>query len=231
VRCLSTVRVDVPNGDRLWLRRRGIPALGAVAVLAALAAPAEARLTRFGSALSAPANFAEAHGADSVFWGISLPGSRRTRVQASGQIRSVRLKGIALPSSLAGAPPPLTEFHLQTLRPRRDGSVRVRLTSQPFNIPSSGDPNRISTYKPINLCAKKGDYVAFNDEGGFNPPWYLNGVSYQVFSRVRGSSMRFYTKDNGTNNGATFRGRRHRGQELLMQMVLATGGHASPPCR
>jgi hypothetical protein len=201
------------------------------AALGAISAPAEAALTRFGSNLSAQANTSEAHGADSVFWGVSLASPGRTRVPASVQFRSVRLKGIALRNGAAGAPQPLAQFHLQTLRPRRGGSVRVRLTSQPFDIPSSGDPNRIRTYRPINLCAKKGDYVAFNDEGGFNPPWYPNGVSYQVFSRVPGSSTRFYTRDNGTNNGASFRGRRHGGQELLMQMVLATGRHASDPCR
>jgi hypothetical protein len=225
------MRLDAPNSARRALRTRGIPALCAVALLGTVPAPAEAALIRFGSNLSAQANMAEAHGADSVFWGISLASRGRTRVPASGQIRSVRLKGIALRNRSTGAPPPLTEFHLQTLGPKRGGSVRVRLTSGPLNIPSSGDPNRISTYRPINLCAKKGDYVAFNDEGGFNPPWYPNGVSYQVFSRVPGSRTRFYTKNGGTNNGAMFRGRRHRGQELLMQMVLATGHQASDPCR
>jgi hypothetical protein len=201
----------------------------AVVAVGAWAATAEAKLTRFGSSLKAPANLAEAHGADSVFWGNSLASGRRVRVPASGQIRSVRLKGVAVQP--AGAPAPLTEFHLQTLRSRGGGAVEVRLTSQPFNIAVGGDPNRITTYRPINLCAKKGDFVAFNDEGGFNPPWYPNGVAYQVFSRRPGSKTRFYTENNGTNNGARFRGTIHRGQELLMQMVLGTGRHASAPCK
>ena len=225
------MRLHPPNGAGRQLRSPGIPALCALAALGTVSAPAEARLTGFGSNLSAPANMAETHGADSVFWAASLASPGRTRVRTSGQIRRVRLKGTALRSGAAGAPGPLTEFHIQTLRRRRDGSVQVRLSSQPFYIPIGGDPNQISTYRPINLCAKKGDYVAFNDEGGFNPPWYPNGVPYQVFGRVPGSSTRFYTKDNGTKNGAVFSGELHRGQELLMQMLLATGRHTSFECR
>ena len=201
----------------------------ALAVPAALPDAADAALYRFGSSLAARANVAERHGADSVFWSRSLAGGRRVRVRYSGQILSVRMKGIALRA--AGGPRPLTEFHIQVLQPLRDGRVRVRLTSQPFNIPYTGDPQQITTYRPINLCARRGDYVAFNDEGGFQPHWYPNGVPYQVFSRVGRSSTRFFTKDNGTNNGARFRGTVHRGRELLMQMRLGTGRHVSAACR
>ena len=198
----------------------------------ALVAPAGGRaaVTTFGSDLSAPANMREAHGADSVFWGLTLPGGRRTVVPASGQITTIRLKGIAVPSSAPGAPPPLTEVHFQVLRPRADGALTVSLTSQPFNVPSGGDPSQITSYRPINLCARAGDYVAFNDEGGFEPTYYPQGVPFQVFSRVAGASTGFFTSDNGTNNGTTFSGTRHEGQELLMQMDLASGPDATPIC-
>ena len=88
----------------------------------------------------------------------------------------------------------------------------------------------MSSYRPINLCARAGDYVAFNDEGGFEPSFYPNGVPFQVFARAHGASTNFFTKDNGTNNGATFTGARQRGLELLMQMVVATGSNATPVC-
>lgn len=203
----------------------------AVAAIALIApAGGKAAVTTFGSDLSAPANMAEAHGADSVFWGLALPGGRRTVVPARGQITTIRLKGIAVPSSAPGAPPPLTEVHFQVLRPRADGALTVSLTSQPFNVPSGGDPTQITSYRPINLCARAGDYVAFNDEGGFEPTYYPQGVPFRVFSRISGASTGFFTKDNGTNNGATFSGARHEGQELLMQMDLASGPDATPIC-
>jgi hypothetical protein len=210
-------------------RARVVLAACALAAPATFAGTADAALYRFGSSLTARANVAERHGADVAFWSTSLAGRRRVRVRASGQIRSVRLKGIALRA--AGGPKPLTEFHIQVLQPLRDGRVRVRLTSQPFNIPYTGDSQQITTYRPINLCARRGDYVAFNDEGGFHPRWYPNGVPYQVFSRVSGSRTRFFTGAGATNNGDRFRGRVRRGRELLMQMRLGTGRHVSAACR
>jgi len=173
---------------------------------------------------------AETHGVDAAFWGLALPGGRGTIVPSSGQITTIRLKGTAVPSSAPGAPPPLTDVHFQVLHPRADGAVTVSLTSQPFKIPSGGDPNRITSYRPVNLCAAAGDYVAFNDSGGFEPTYYPQGVPYRVFSQVPGASTGFFSKGNGTNNGATFSGARHEGQELLMQMDLATGPDATPIC-
>lgn len=72
--------------------------------------------------------------------------------------------------------------------------------------------------------------MAFNDEGGFEPTYYPQGVPYRVFSRVSGASTSIFSKDNGTNNGATLSGARHEGQELLMQMDLANGPDATPVC-
>ena len=206
-------------------------AAGLAAALALLAVPAGAHAAKitFGSDLSAPANFAETHGADSVFWGTNLPGNRQVRVPRKGQITRIRLKGTALRPR--GAPPPLTLMHFQVLRPRRGRRVKVMLTSAGFRVPVGGDPNRITSYRPVNLCARRGDYVAFNNVGGFNPPHYPSGTPFRVFSRVDGATTAFYTKSDGTNNGAVFRGRPQNGQELLMQMVLTTGRSVSPPCR
>lgn len=197
-----------------------------------LVAPAQGRaaVTTFGSDLSAPANTAETHGVDAAFWSLSLPGGRGTTVPASGQIKTIRVKGTAVQSSAPGAPAPLTGVHFQVLHPGAGGAVTVSLTSGTFDLPSGGDPNQISTYRPVNLCASAGDYVAFNDSGGYVPNYYPQGVPYQVFSQVPGASTGFFSKGNGTNNGATFTGARHEGQELLMQMDLATGSDATPIC-
>ena len=202
-----------------------------IAALALLALPAtgHAAKTTFGSDLKAPAEVAEAHGADAVFWGTNLPGRRAVRVPRKGQITRIRLKGTAVRPR--GAPAPITLMHFQILRPRRGGRVKVVLTSGGFRVPVGGDPNRISSYRPVNLCARRGDYVAFNNVGGFRPPHYPNGTPFRVFSGVEGSTTGFYTRADGTNNGAVFRGRPKKGRELLMQMVLTTGRRVSPPCR
>src|SRR3954454_6930736 len=202
----------------------------AAATLLALPASASAAVTNFGSDLSAPANVAEAHGADTAFWGLTVKG-HDNRVPASGQITEIRLKGTALPSLQAGAPAPLNEVHIQVIHPQPNGSVTVSLSTDPFYVPIGGNPNQVSKYHPAGyLCAEKGDYVTFNDEGGFAPPFYPSGVPFQVFSNVRGSTTAQYTRDNGTNIGANFTGSPKEGQELLMQMTLTTGYDASTVC-
>src|SRR3954466_14056446 len=202
----------------------------AAATLLALPASASAAVSNFGSDLSAPANVAEAHGADTAFWGLTVKG-HDNRVPASGQITEIRLKGTALPSIQAGAPSPLNEVHIQVIHPEPNGSVTVRLSTDPFYVPIGGNPNQVSKYHPAGyLCADKGDYVTFNDEGGFAPPFYPEGVPFQVFSNLGGSTTAQDTRDNGTNIGATFAGAPKQGQELLMQMTLTTGYDASTVC-
>jgi hypothetical protein len=204
-------------------------ALAAVIALAALPAGARGAVVTFGSDLSKPANTSETHGADTAFWNTSGPAIGT--VPADGQITELRLKGIAVPSGQHGAPPPLTEFHFQVLRPIGGGAVRVTLSTNPMQIPAGGDPNRISTYRPDGyLCAEKGDYVDFNDEGGFVPTFYPRGVPYQVFSSVPSAATTWFSKDKGTNIGAEFVGQPQHGEELLLQAVLATGVDASPVC-
>lgn len=149
---------------------------------------------------------------------------------ADGQIVAVRIKGMALTSSQAGAPPPLTEIHFSVLRPQPDGSVKVIVTSGAFNLPTTGDPQQVTTYNPVNMCALKGDYLTFSSEGGFDPTYYPNGVSYQIFSNVPGSRAANYAKGDGVNNGAQFTGTAVNDIELLMQWDLATGDQATALC-
>src|SRR3954452_6480233 len=204
----------------------------AIAAAAFLALPtaASAAVIDVGSDLSAPANVSEAHGADTAFWGLSVKG-KDNHVPASGQITEIRLKGTALPSLQAGAPAPLNEVHIQVIHPQPNGSVTVSLSTDPFYVPIGGNPNQFSKYHPAgSLCAEKGDYLTFNDEGGFNPPFFPEGVPFQVFSNVPGSTTAQYSRDNGTNIGATFTGSPKAGQELLMQMTLTTGYDASTVC-
>ena len=199
--------------------RRLLFILAAAALLAAVPATAQAKRKKFGSTLKAPANRTEAHGSDSVFWSTDLPGSRKFRVPAKGRVMTIRIKGTAL----RHGPQPNNEFHFNILHPAH-GKVTVALTSGPFKVPVGGDPNRITTYHPVNLCARKRDFVAFNDEGGFNPPKYPQGTPFQIFSTSTGASTAFF---NGpSTNGASFKGSKHAGEELLMQMTVGTGSDA-----
>jgi hypothetical protein len=202
----------------------------AAAALLAVPAAASADVIDFGSDLSAPANVAEAHGADTAFWGLAVKGKPGS-APASGQITEIRLKGTALPSVAAGAPAPLNEVHIQVVHPQPDGSVTVSLSTDPFYVPIGGNPNQVSAFHPAGyLCVQKGDYITFNDEGGFAPPFYPDGVPFQVFANVPGSTTAQFTRDNGTNIGANFSGAPKAGQELLMQMTLTTGYDASTVC-
>lgn len=184
-----------------------------------------------GSSLKASATRAEAHQADTAFWPQRIRGGRAFRAPRDGQVLSIRLKGTALRSRMAGAPDPLNEVHFQSLVRLPDGSMRAMLTSQPFSVPIGGPRNRVTTYRPENLCIRRGGVLAFNDEGGWAPPWYQNGVPFRVFGRVAGSRTARYTADQGTNNGDTFRPTVRSDSELLLQFTLGTGRHLGVPCR
>ena len=208
------------------MRRAAIAAVAVVGL--AVPGAADAKRITFGSNLKASANVAEAHGADSVFWNRHLAIGGDPRVPAHGQVLKVRIKGKALKH---GHTKPLTLFHIQTLQPLKHHRVKVRLTSGNYFLPYKGDPNQINEYRPVNLCAHKNDRVAFNDVGGYNPPNYPSGTPFQVFSNTFGSSTNFFSSANHTNNGDRFKGKAHKHEELLMQVVLGTGKDAGPYCR
>jgi hypothetical protein len=113
-----------------------------------------------------------------------------------------------------------------------DGTVRVQLSSAPFYVPIGGDPNTITTYRPVNMCLNKGDVLDFNDWGGNEWHWGpYSGIPFQTFSRVPDAATAFYTKHAGTNNGARFAPMQvFQGEELLMQLKFASGPDATDMC-
>jgi hypothetical protein len=242
---------------------RTAPAVAFVAVCLALLAPTPsgAAIEHFGSSLKAHASLTTndlhyagintpfgsgvvhtAHeGADTALWNVALAGGRPA-APAAGQVTAVSLEGCAQPAG--GGPAPLTQIHFQALAPQAGGAAKVALTSQSFEMPVCGQHgasgSTISTYRPTGLCVDKGDYVAFNDEGGFVAGFYPAGVPYRVIAGAQRSSMDSFLLAGGTGNGAVlspsvvapadgFAANRH--QELLLRATLATGANAIPDCR
>ncbi len=224
---------------------------------------AEAATTTFGSPLSAAATKDTAHdlsytgsdtqlpgsvfhnphdAADTALWNVQMP-SGSPIVPAPGQVVSVSIKGCAQ----SNGPPPLTQIHFQDLTPQPGGAAKVNLTTQAFDIPVCGQGGAggetVSTYRPTNFCVSQGDYVDFNDEGGFVPspglPPYPSGVPYMVIGSVAGATMDSFIRNGGVGNGTTFSPgdtTYHDGfasnanEELLLQATLATGPDATPLC-
>ncbi len=181
------------------------------------------------------------YGADTVLWNVaSAAGS--VQAPATGQAVKVSLEGCAQAAS--GGPSPLTQIHFQDLSPLPGGiGVKVNITSQAFEIPVCGQNgasgSTVSTYEPINLCVSAGDYVGFNDEGGYVPNVYRAGVPYQVMGSVGGSTMDSFLKNDGTGNGATLSSSElsanegfavNSGAELMMRVTLGTGPDATHIC-
>jgi hypothetical protein len=153
----------------------------------------------------------------------------------------VSLEGCAKPAS--GGPSPLTQIHIQDITPLAGGGARVNITSQPFDIPVCGrggaSGSTVTSYVPINLCVAQGDYVGFNDEGGYVENVYRSGVAYQVIGAVPGSRMNSFLRNNGTGNGATMSSHdtspndgffSNSNEELMMQVSLGTGSDATHIC-
>ncbi|HEY4450088.1 MAG TPA: hypothetical protein VGN13_00660 [Solirubrobacteraceae bacterium] len=241
--------------------------LGALACALVVAVPAGAALTTFGSPLSAPATLntaenlnyrgtdtavlpsAEApsgvvhtyhYGADTAIWNVAVAG-HSAAAPASGQAVEVRLEGCAVPAQ--GGPAPLTQIHFQALAPTPNGRVKVALTSAGYDIPVCGNGGAsgatVTSYEPVNLCVNQGDYVAFNDEGGFVEHSYQSGVPYKVLGSGGGSSFDSFIRGGGTNNGALFSPADtssmdgfvgSQGRELMMQVTLGTGPDARYVC-
>ncbi|MCW3032710.1 MAG: hypothetical protein JWM60_1055 [Solirubrobacterales bacterium] len=178
-------------------------------------------------------------GADTAIWNTTVAGDSGAMPKA-GQADRIRLEGCAVRAP--GGPAPLTQIHFQTLH-RQGGGVKVALTSQAFEIPVCGEGGAsgatVSTYSPINLCVRKGDFVGFNDEGGFVEPYYRSGVPYQVLRYAHGSTLDSFLRGGGTNNGAFFDpsettamdGFASRANaQLMLQVELGTGPDARYVC-
>ena len=179
-------------------------------------------------------------GADTAIWNTALA-SGTAAAPAEGQARKVKIEGCAEPAK--GGPAPLTQIHLQVVTPISGGGAKVDLTSQPFNLPVCGENgasgSTVTTYEPINLCMKQGDYVDFNDEGGFVEKYYRSGVPYRVLAPVQGSSSNSFIKGGGTNNGDTMSPSEssamegfavNQNVELMLQVEFATGPDATHIC-
>ena len=220
-----------------------------------------AAVTTFGSPLSVPATgdtaaglgypgttFAYGNGtvhinhdgADTAMWNAGLA-SGSPSAPADGQITSVTLEGCA--AQAAGGPTPLTQIHFQALTPQPGAGLLVDVTTQPFDIPVCGAGGASgatkTTYQPVNFCVHQGDYVDFNDEGGFDPNFYPSGVPYQILGAVAGSTADSFIAHDATNNGntlspsiasATNGFAANAGEELMLQATLATGPDATPLC-
>jgi hypothetical protein len=190
-------------------------------------------------------------GADTAIWNVpgggggaqaqSASAKSSAAVPADGQILQIRLKGCA--EGAAGGPAPLTQIHFQDLSPLPGGGARVNISSQGFEIPVCGQGgasgSTVSSYEPVNLCVSRGDYVSFNDEGGYVEGVYHSGVPYEVLGSVRGSTADSFIRNGGTGDGADMSPSEagamegfavNSDEELLMQMVLGTGSDARYVC-
>jgi hypothetical protein len=253
-RCIRSLASRTP-------RRATLPALVAVALLPTANAGAATKV--FGSSLSLPATLNTAEnlsypgvntlvpvspeapngvfhtfhfGADTALWNLA----KHAIAPEAGQILKIRLEGCARPSP--GGPPPLREVHFQALSPFAGGGATVNLTSQGFEMPVCGEganSSTVSTYEPTNLCVNRGDYVDFNDEGGYVENIYRNGVPYDVLGSVRGATTDSFIRNNGTGDGANLEASyvgamegfaSNANEELMMQMELGTGADARYVC-
>jgi hypothetical protein len=240
-----------------------------LAGLLAMLAPAagQAAVTNFGSSLSVPATlntaknlnyqgtntevppspeapngvFHTAHyGADTALWNEASAGGD-PRVPSDGQVLKLGLEGCA--QTAPGGPTPITQIHFQDLSPLAGGGVKANTSSNPFYIPICGvggaNGSTITTYEPHNMCVTDGDYVGFNDDGGYVENVYRSGVPYQVIGAVKGSTMDSFIRNNGTGNGAPFSSMdttamdgfaSNRNEELMLRVTLGTGPDAVHVC-
>jgi hypothetical protein len=223
----------------LTTRRLVIVAVSGALLPALLPATGSAALRSFGSTLAAAANVTEARQADTAYWQTKLPGGKPTRAPATGQIKSFKVKGIAKSNWKPGATVGGERmFHLQSLRKRSDGSYKIIVTSGAFYLPGNGtNPQKITTFRPINFCVRKGDSLVLNTVGGWDGitsgkgPYPL-GTPLQIFSKVSGATSAEYTKAGGTNNGDVVRAKAGAGagRELLMRLTVGTAKNATALC-
>lgn len=262
---MMTIRAFLPRS--FPLARLLAAALLAALALALTSTNSDAAILTFGSPLSVPATLNTStdlsylgtytavppspeapngvfhtphYGADTAIWNVAQA-TGHARVPATGQALTVSLKGCA--QAAPNGPPPLTQIHFQDLSPLSGGGAKVNISSQGFNIPICGQggagTSTVSTYAPINLCVSAGDYVAFNDDGGYVEDVYRSGVPYQVLGAVHGSRADSFLANNGTGNGAVLSPfvtaandgfASNQGEELLLQVKLGTGADATYSC-
>jgi hypothetical protein len=179
-------------------------------------------------------------GADTALWNVALK-TGSPSAPANGQAVKIRLEGCA--EEAPRGPAPLTQIHFQDITPLPGGGAKVNITSGAFDIPICGHGGAtggtISTYEPVNLCMKTGDYIDFNDEGGYVENVYRNGVPYRVLGAVAGSKADSFIRGGGTNNGAVMSSSdrttmdgfaENENEELMLQVMFGTGADATHIC-
>jgi hypothetical protein len=225
------------------------------ALLAGFApAPSQAAVTKLGSPLLVPAtgNTAENlnyqgeetvtpsgtvrtfhYGADSALWNVSLA-SGLAAAPEPGQALKVELEGCA--QQAVGGPSPSTQIHFQALSPLPVGGATVKLSSQRFDIPvcapGGASGSTVTSYEPINLCLGLGDYVGFNDNGGYVENVYRSGVPHQVLGAMKGSTFDSFLRHNGTGDNSILSPldvskmdgfASNPNQELMLRVTFGTG--------
>jgi hypothetical protein len=211
--------------DRKRLRTGAFVGLLATVFVLVAASVSGAALLKAGG-LGSAATISLPEPVDTAFWLTARKGGGSAQIHTRGLVELVSVRGCARPAPTGQLP--LTQIHIQTLTPGAGGSVSVKLTTGPLNMPICGQgasPSTVTAFKFAHLCVVKGDYVDFNVEGGFGPG-FPQGVRYEVFGRAAGAVTDSFTSANGTNNGATLTGTAHAGVRLLMAMVIATGRDA-----
>lgn len=208
-------------------------ALALCAAVALTCAPAaDGKIRRFGSSLKAKAKVHESRGSDTVYW--HRRSSRGAKSPGTGQVLSVKIKGKALSDRVPGDSRRGGEtlFHLQTLVPQSGGRTLVGATSGPLYMPNQNARTQgITTFRPGNLCIKKGETVGFNTVGGYWPEGYPSGTPMLIFAKRPRSKFRRFTGGGQTGNGAVFGSETVSRRELLMQVKIGTGRHSNGICR
>jgi hypothetical protein len=211
--------------DRQRLRRGAITGLLAIVFTLAAAAASGAALITVGG-LGAAARISYPQPVDTAFWLTLRKGGTPAQIRERGLVRLIRLRGCARPGTSGEVP--LTQIHFQTLAPGSGDTATVKITTGPLNVPICGQgasSSTVTAFNPGNLCVLKGDYVAFNVEGG-GGPGFPQGVRYEVFGPASGAVTDSFTSAGGTNNGDTLTGTAHTGVRLLMALVIGSGHDA-----
>jgi hypothetical protein len=205
----------------------------AVAGLLLLPAAAQADVVTFGSDLQGTPSLEDNHQADVLYF--NQEGQKNTtQSPVDGEIVAVRIKGTILPRRSGAATKEIDRlFHIQTLKPNGNGNYTVLTSSNNYYFPFDVDPNTVSEYKSASpQCVSAGDIVDFNDIGGWQGnPGDPDGTRYQIFQRSPGNNVLWFSGDAKTNIGQSFTAEPPmREQEIMMQVVVATGYDAATNC-